>query len=237
MLIDLLQVFLMSIFSLVVLFLLTKLMGNKQVSQLNMFDYIVGITIGSIAAEMATAIESDWVKPLLSMVIYAVVAALISLITSKSIRASRFIGGRTIVLLRNGKLYRKNFSRAKLDISEFLTQCRVNGYFSLDDIELAQLEPNGRISILPKATLRPIIPKDMGIVPKKSSPSVSLIIDGKVLRENLKTAGKDEVWLMRQIRDKGAHTVSEVFFAAVDGEGTLSLYLKNDEMPKNDLFQ
>lgn len=90
---DLLNVALTSIGSIVALFLLTKLMGNKQMSELNMFDYITGITIGSIAAEMATALESDFAKPLLSMVIYALTATVISLVASGSIRARRLING------------------------------------------------------------------------------------------------------------------------------------------------
>lgn len=237
MIIDLMKIVLLSIGSIVALFLLTKLMGNKQMSELSMFDYIVGITIGSISAEMATALDGEWTKPLVSMAIYAAVATLISVINSKSIKARRFIAGKSVILCRNGKLFKKNFSRSKLDINEFLTQCRVNGYFNLSDIEMAILEPNGRISILPKSTLRPLIPKDMGIVPPQSGMDVSVIIDGKVLEENLKFTGNNQKWLEEEIRLQGAHTVSEVFFASVDKNNQLTIYKKNEQEPKNDLFQ
>ena len=128
---SLIQVFFTSVGSIIVLFLLTKLIGNKQVSQLNMFDYINGITIGSIAAEMATSLETDFLMPLLAMVIYGLTAFGLSYIAGKSVRARRLINGRSIILYDNGKLYFDNFKKSKLDINEFLIQCRIAGYFDL----------------------------------------------------------------------------------------------------------
>ena len=123
-----------SLFSIIVLFLLAKLMGNRQVSQMSMFDYVNGITIGSIAAEFATSLEDDYWMPLTAMVVYGVTAALISYITCKSMAARKFINGKPVVLYENGKLYEKNLAAAKLDINEFLTQCRTAGYFDLADL-------------------------------------------------------------------------------------------------------
>ena len=88
---DILKVIILSIVSEIVLFILAKLMGNKEISQLSMFDYVIGITIGSIAAEMATALESDYMPPLVAMIVYALVAIAISLICEKSLKARRFI--------------------------------------------------------------------------------------------------------------------------------------------------
>lgn len=234
---DLCKVVLVSLGSILALFLMTKLMGNKQMSELSMFDYIVGITIGSIAAEMATALESDWAKPLTALVVYGVVATFISLLSSHSIRARRFIGGRAIVLFEKGRLYRKNFARARLDVNEFLMQCRVNGYFDLSEIELAMLEPNGHISILPKAAHKPLTPQDMKIVPGQSCAPVCVIVDGKILPENLKASGKDARWLESQARLLGAKRIGEIFLATVDDSNRLTVYLKNELAPKNDLFQ
>ncbi|MEG2377593.1 MAG: DUF421 domain-containing protein, partial [Clostridia bacterium] len=117
-----LNVFLVSAGSVIALFFLTKLMGYRQVSQLSMFDYIIGITIGSIAAEMATALESNFIKPLIAMAVYALMALLFSIITSKSLRLRRALTGDTLILFDSGKLYRGNLKRAHLDLSEFLSQ-------------------------------------------------------------------------------------------------------------------
>ena len=148
---NIIKIISLSLGSLVILFLLTKLMGNREISQLTMFDYIVGITIGSIAAEMSTSLENNFIEPVVAMLIYGIVSFSISFFTCKSLNMRRFFTGKAKILLDNGKLYRKNFKSAKLDINEFLMECRINGYFNLSDIQTAILEPNGRISFLPKA--------------------------------------------------------------------------------------
>ena len=119
---DYLKILGLSSLSIFVLFILTKLMGNREMTQLSMFDYAVSITIGSIAAEMATALETDFMQPLIAMVVYAIITIIISYIANKSLVARRIINGKSVILFNNGKLYRENLNKAKLDLSEFLTQ-------------------------------------------------------------------------------------------------------------------
>ena len=109
-----------ALLSIAVMFLLTKLMGTKQVSQMTMFDYVTGITVGSVAAELATELEEP-AKPLTAMVVYGLVAVLISVTTCKSLKLRAWITGKPLVLLEDGVIYRKNLKKAKLDLSEFLT--------------------------------------------------------------------------------------------------------------------
>ena len=129
-----------SILSVVVLFVLTKLTGNKQIAQLSTFDYISGITIGSIAAELAIepfySDEGGMLTPLVAMIIYATSVYLITLITQKSVKTRRFFSGRSIILLDNGKLYKNNFVTGKMDINEFMLQCRMQGYFDISKYRL-----------------------------------------------------------------------------------------------------
>ena len=110
---DLLNIALTSIGSIIVLFLLTKLIGNRQMSELNMFDYINGITIGSIAAEMATSLEGDFLKPLLAMIIYGVVTVLISILANKNIKLRRFFNGKTLILYKSPYRYERISFTAK----------------------------------------------------------------------------------------------------------------------------
>lgn len=145
----LIKIVFLSLGSIIILFILTKIMGNREMSQLSMFDYIVSITIGSIAAEMSTSLENNFLEPVIAMVVYGIVATVISYFTCKSIKIRRIVSGRGKILYDNGKLYRKNLIKSKLDLNEFLMQCRINGYFNLADIQTAILEPNGRISFLP----------------------------------------------------------------------------------------
>ncbi len=234
---ELLHVALTTIGSIVALFLLTKLIGNKQMSELNMFDYINGITIGSIAAEMATALEDDFLKPLLAMVLYALAALLITILSRKSLAMSRFFSGHPIILLENGKLYKKNLAKAKLDINEFLTQCRISGFFNLADIQTAILEGNGKLSILPRTMSRPVTVRDMNLDLPQDKPVVTVIVDGKVLEENLHFTGNDQTWLNEQLDAQGILGVENVFLATCDSSNRLSVYTQLDEEINRDPFQ
>ena len=187
---DILKIIVLSIGSLVVLFLLTKLIGNREMSQLTMFDYIVSITIGSIAAEMATSLENNYMEPLVAMVVYGLVTVLISYITCRSLKMRRFFTGRAKILLDNGKLYRENFKSAKIDLNDFLMECRVNGYFNLSDIQTAILEPNGKISFLPNVLKRPATPEDLNLSPTQENVVINVILDGVLLKENLSKTRK-----------------------------------------------
>lgn len=156
-------VFYQAIFSVIALFILTKLMGYRQVSHFSMFDYVNGITIGSIAAEMATDLEGNFLKPLLAMVIYTTFVLLLSKISQKSVPLRRLINGKAITIYKNGTIYNENLRKAKMDVDEFLVEARICGYFDLSQVETAILEPNGKISFLPVTVDRPATPKDFGI--------------------------------------------------------------------------
>ncbi|NBH84041.1 DUF421 domain-containing protein [bacterium C-53] len=206
----------LSVGSIVVLFILTKLMGCRQMSELSMFDYINGITIGSIAAEMATSLEDNFLQPLTAMVVYAIASVALSFFCDKSVWFRRFIDGKPVILYDNDKLYKKNLSRAKIDINEFLAQCRINGYFDLSKIQTALLEPNGKISFLPKSTERPLNPADLNLNLPLESLSANLIIDGKVMEKNLLHSGKDIKWLENQIKGQGFNHIEDVLLATCD---------------------
>ena len=222
------KIIILSVTSYGLLFLLTKVMGNRQMSQLSMFDYIVGISIGSIAAEMATSLDENYLEPMTAMVIYALLTVLLAFLSSKSIRVNEFLEGKPLVLLDNGELYKHNFRKAKLDIYEFLMKCRVSGFFDLSDLETVILEPNGKLSFIPKAAVRPARASDLNVSPKQDRPVINIIVDGILLEENLKEAGKNEAWLKEQLRKHQIGDVAEVFLATCDAEGNFSTY----RMPK-----
>lgn len=230
---DIFKIILTSAASIITLFILTKLMGNKQVSQLSMFDYIIGISIGSIAAEFSTELENPE-HTLVSMIVYAVIAYLVSVITGKSTRLRKIIIGRPLILFDKGKLYRKNFKKARVDISDFLTHCRTQGYFDLSRIQTAVFEYNGSISILPVEENRPLEPSDMNLKPVQQNILVNVILDGNINDENLKHTGNDRTWLQKQLKSHGFHNEGEVFLGLVNTvDNTALLYgtdVKNKSM-------
>ena len=118
------------------LFVIAKITGHKQVSQLDFFDYITGITIGSIAAELATELEKPW-KPLIAMIIYGLIALILSIIAQKFPKSRKYLNGTPTIIMKSGNLYRKNMKKAKLELSEFMMLCREVVYFDLNDIEVA----------------------------------------------------------------------------------------------------
>ena len=234
---DYLKIFYSSVLSISALFLLTKLIGKKQIAQFTMFDYINGITIGSIAAEMATELEASPFKPLLAMVIYAVVTWLISIISDKSLTARRFFTGRSVIIFKNQKIYKNNFLKAKLDINEFLMQAREHGYFNLSDIDTAILEPNGNISFMPNSNTKPLTPKDMDIKTNQEKLCINVIIDGKILHRNLEAAGKNETWLANELKNQNIKSADDVLLAFCDSSDKLVVYSQNQSGKDFDVFQ
>lgn len=230
------KIIILSISSEILLFFLTKIMGDKQMSQLSMFDYIIGITIGSIAAEMATSLEDNFIEPLVAMIVYALIALSISYFSYKSIKFRRFLYGNSLILLDNGELYKKNFKTAKLDINEFLVQCRTNGYFNINDIQTAILEPNGKISFLPKSSKKPATPENLNIQTQIEKILINVIIDGHIIQENLNRTGNDMVWLQKQLAIQKINDVSEVLLGMCDSNNNLSIYTKKEISNSHNYF-
>lgn len=220
---ELLQVAITSVVSFLVLFFLAKIMGHRQIAQLSVFDYINGITIGSIAAELATELEKP-LRPLLAMVIYALLTVLLEALALKHQRLRKFISGTPSIILDNGKLYRENMKKARLDLTEFLIQCRQQGYFDLGAIQTAVYESDGRLTILPVAERRPATLEDLGVAPEKEQFFTEVIMDGRILGGNLQRMGVNETWLEKQLRAQGYHSAKEIYLGLVDGNKQLSLY-------------
>ena len=233
---EILYIVVLSLGSIIAIFLLTKLMGYRQMSQMSMFDYVNGITMGSIAAEMATSLDTGFEKPLVAMIVYALVSLLLSTVSSKSIKARRMLEGAPLVLLNNGEIYRHNLRKAKIDVSELLVQCRINGYFDISKLQTAILEGNGKISFLQKATDRPLTPADVQLSPQQDYMVANVILDGKVMDENLRHTGKDEKWLLDQIKGQGAKRIEDVLLASCDSNNKLQVYLKDNQKEAKDVL-
>ena len=232
---ELLETVFASISSVIILFFLAKLMGRRQISQLSLFDYINGITIGSIAAEMATSLAS-FQEALIAMLVYGSCSILLSVGTSKSIVLRRFVSGRPLILFENDTLYEKNLAKGKLDMDEVLTQCRNSGFFALDQIHSIVLENNGKLSILPKSEERPATPKDLNLKPAQETLVANVVLDGNIMEENLKFTGKNKVWLEKQLRDNDVKSIDEVFLATCDSNGKITVYKKTYEPMTRDIF-
>lgn len=233
---DFFYVLFTSLVSIVVLFVLSKIIGNKQMSNLNLFDYINGITIGSIAAEMAIGEKGEFWNCLIALVVYAFVAITLTLLSQKSIVLRRFFTGKSIVLYDKGKIYKRNFSTSKIDMNEFLTMLRDKGFFALDDVETVFLEQNGQMSVLPKESKRAVTPDDLKLCVHQTRAEIVVITDGKILEENLKSTGNNKKWLEKQLNLQNLN-IKDVFAGVCDGNNNLKIYNCSDEKTSNDLFE
>lgn len=206
-----LQGIVFSLLSLIILFLLTKLMGYRQVTQLSMYDYVIGISIGSIAAEILFLDTYDQLlKPIVGMVVYCLFTIFLSYITRHSFFARQIIEGNPILLYKNDMIITKNLNKAKMDINEFLMQLRTLGYFDLTQLDTIILETNGKLSVFIKTKYRPMIVNDTNINIKKEQMVISLIIDGHILKKHLSLIHKNEDWLKKQLQIKGYHQYKDL---------------------------
>ena len=221
---EIIKVILTALLSVSALFIITKIMGHKQVSQLDFFDYVSGITIGSIGAELATELAKPY-RPLIALVVYGAASLILNLLAHKLPRTRKYINGSPSILMSNGKLYRDNLKKAKIDLSEFMLLCREQGYFDLDEIQTAVFEHNGKLSILPKGENRPATPKDLNITVAPTHMGVEVIMDGRILGENLSRMGLNEKWLEKQIKAQGFKDAKGIFLGIYRAEeDKLTLY-------------
>ena len=221
---EILNIILTALLSVAALFIITKIMGHKQVAQLDFFDYVSGITIGSIGAELATELDEPH-NPLIALTVYGIASLALNFLSHKIPRTRKYINGTPTILMNNNKLYRKNLKKAKLDLSEFMLLCREQGYFDLDEIQTAVFEHNGKLSILPKASNRPATPEDLKIYSKATYIGVEVVMDGRMMGENLSRMGRNEQWLIKQIRLQGYKDESEIFLGIYrPEEDKLTLY-------------
>lgn len=223
---ELLNVILRALISLVTLFLVTKLLGKKQVSQLSLFDYVIGISIGNFAAEMTINLESDEIYGIVAVLLFGGIAYLVTLGTMKSIKLRRFFTGTPTILIEHGKLLQKNFYKVKYDINDLLEQCRVAGYFDISEIEYAIVEVNGELSILPKEENRQVTLKDMKIKVGKIGLCANVIIDGNIMYNNLEIINKDKKWLLQEMKIKGKK-LDNILLATVDVNEKINFYERN----------
>ena len=230
------DVSLRAIVSLVTLFLITKLLGKKQVSQLSLFDYVIGISIGNFAAEMTINLESEYLHGTLAVIIFGLVAYFVSVVTMKSIHLRRFFMGRPTILIQDGKLLMKGLQKVKFDINDLLEECRSNGYFDISEIAYGVLETSGKLSILPKAEYKNPTNKDLNIKALKSGLCANVIIDGKIMQDAVRNMNIDDNWIYHELKLKGKK-IENILLGTLDNNKKLLLYEKNVNLKVEDVLE
>lgn len=226
-----------TILVLIILFFITKMMGKKQISELNFFDYVVGITIGSIAADISLDIEKNMIAGIAALFIYGFISYIISFVSIKSILARRFFIGVPTVLVEKGKIIESGLKKSKIDVNDLLMEARENGYFNLDKIDYALMEVNGNISFLPKEKEKPVTKKDMKIKCSNEGLTVNAIIDSKYMVNNMKAINKDKEWLDHELKVNGYDNYDNILLATIDNNYKVTIYEKNVKPDKNTVLE
>ncbi len=234
---ELVDIVIRSLLSLITLFLVTKMLGKKQVSQLSLFDYVIGISIGNFAAEMTINLDSQELNGIVAVLIFGLVAYIVSYLTMRSIKIRRFFIGVPTIIINNGKLIEKNLSKYKMDVNDVLEQLRINGYFDISQVKYALLEANGTLSVMPKEEYRPINTKDMNLKVSKEGLCANVIIDGQIMYNNLKNIKKDSKWLNKQLKVQGYDNLSNILLATVDINEKLNVFEKNIFNENEDILE
>lgn len=234
---DFLNICFRTILILIILFFITKMMGKKQISELNFFDYVVGITIGSIAADISLDIEKNMIAGIAALFIYGFISYIISFVSIKSILARRFFIGVPTVLVEKGKIIESGLKKSKIDVNDLLMEARENGYFNLDEIDYALMEVNGNISFLPKEKEKPVTKKDMKIKCNNEGLTVNAIIDSKYMANNMKAINKDKEWLDHELKVNGYDNYDNILLATIDNNYKVTIYEKNVNPDKNTVLE
>jgi len=229
-LLEIFDIIFRSLISLVTLFFVTKMLGKKQVSQLSLFDYVIGISIGNFAAEATINLESDYIHGIVPVFVFGIIACLVQILTMKSIVLRRFFIGTPTVLIQDGKILYRGLKKVKFDINDLLEVARDAGYFDLGEISYAIMEANGDVSFLPKGEYKSVTIKDMKLKVEKQGLFANIIIDGKIMHNDLKNIKKDEKWLYKKLKEQGYEKLDNIILATVDVNSKVVVYEKNNDI-------
>ncbi|MBM7717373.1 DUF421 domain-containing protein [Siminovitchia sp. FSL H7-0308] len=224
-----LNIVLRSLFLVFFLFLLTKWLGKKQLSQLSFFEYVAGITLGSIAAELSTGLERNMLPGIYSMFVWAGIPFIAGLLALKSKKARNFIEGQEVVVIKNGKIQEESLTKEKYTVEELLHLLRKKNVFNIADVEFAVLEANGDLNVMFKKEKQPITPKDLQMEVAPERPPHTVILEGKIMDSGLSASGMTREWLDVELKKRNI-ALDNVYIGQVDPFGQLVVDIYDDNM-------
>lgn len=223
------QIGLRTLLAVVILFAMTKILGKRQVSQLSLFEYITGITIGSIAAYISLDIDAKWYLGVVSLAVWIAVSLGAEFLQMKSKTARNWIDSKSTVLIKDGKILEDNLKKERLTTDELMEQLRRKKVFKAADVEFAVMEPSGDVNVLLTKENQPITPKHLGLKVGPEQEPQAVIMDGKIMDEPLATIGLNREWLDMELEKLGV-AIENVFLGQVDSYGQLYVDLFDDQI-------
>lgn len=212
------------------LLIMTRLLGKKQLSQLTFFEYIIGITVGSIASSMTVDLTSQALPHWIGLIVWVFLAWVLEIITLRSRYLAKLLDGEPVVLIHNGKILERNLAGTRFRMADLMEQLRQRSVFNPADVEFAILETGGQVSVLKKADREPVTPRDLNIPVQYAGIPTELIVDGEVIDQNLQQVNLDRNWLLGELAKLGLTDPKQVMYAALDTSGKLYVDTYHDRL-------
>lgn len=198
---------------------MTKITGQRQIGRLTLLDFIISITIGSIAAGTLNNSRTNLLIAMLTIATLTIIDLLLNYISLKYSKIRRIFQGEPIILIKNGELLEDTMRKAKINLDDLLMELRLKKLPNLADTEFAVLEPNGKISVIPKSQARGVKTKDLNINTRYEGYPIIIIEDGNILEDNLKENNLDKDWVYEELKKQGIDNEQQVLAAMLDTEG------------------
>ena len=225
---DIYWVIINSFVSFIYLFIISKLLGKKQIAQLEFIDYVVGISLGSIAADMSIETEAPFYHALIAMTIFFFLAFLVALVGRKNTFFKRMLKGKPSMLIYEGKIDYKELVKCKIDVNDLLSMLREKDYFDITKVEYAIFEPSGNLSVLPRGEERPVVIGDISPKSAQKSRLLNVLIsDGRISKSGLNQINKSKEWLFKKVGAKDKKQLKNILLATCDEKNKVKVYTKN----------
>lgn len=225
-----LEITLRSIGAYLFMLFVTRLIGKEQLGQLTVSDFVNAIAIGSIAGAMATDHKENVIYYFIGMIVFGGLTYLTNYTGLKSRAARKLLEGNPEVVIHNGKVLEKNMSKERYNMDNLTMQLREKNVYNIADVEFAILEPNGQLSVLLKSNKQPLTASDLNISTKYKGVASELIVDGKLIQQNLEQNSLSLQWLMDQLKKQGINRLEEVSYASLDSSGNLYVDRYRDDL-------
>ncbi len=215
------------------LMVVTRLMGQREIGRLTLFDFIIAIMIGSVFAGPLSGPTQSLIGALISVSALALLNIAVAYLALKNAKLLRVVQEEPLVLIQNGQLLEDTMRKARLNLSDLLMELRLKNVPNLADVEFAILEPNGKVSVIPKSQARPVTPSDLQLSTDYEGMPTLLIEDGTIIEDNLRENRLDKAWLIEQLRMQGVDDPDTVLAAMLDTRGRLyvsKMNQTNDEL-------
>ncbi|MDK2788347.1 MAG: hypothetical protein PWP07_1592 [Epulopiscium sp.] len=213
---------------------IARLLGRKQIAQLTVYEYINGITFGSIAATLATDLNQRTWHHLIGLFLFGILTWCMSYLSIKSKELETIFQGEPIIVIQQGKILEENLKRCLYSINDLQEQLRIGNVFDIKDVKYAIVESNGNLSIMRYEDQEPVTLKDIGLMPDSREPFTAVILNGKLIHKNLKIMHIDEKWLKKQLNLKGISDFKDVMYAAVNKNKQIYIDVFKDNLSDNE---